>query len=230
MDALALEPSAMRTPARYHEPRTIDPHGKGLPAALERLRAERGDAVLAEVANRLANLLPDVREVRVTDDPRTETYTLEVSGADGVFHPARALSDGTLRFLVLSVLAADPTATGVLCFEEPENGMHPNRVPAMVELLHDLAVDAQLPVDETNPRRQVLVNTHSPARLQAARRRRDRVVELSEVIQGPPGHHVDGEGAGGELALTASAIRGCAPAAPSQWRQMSFEPLWATEE
>ena len=30
---------------------------------------------------------------------------------------------GTLRFLVLAALAVDPEATGVICLEEPENGL-----------------------------------------------------------------------------------------------------------
>ena len=51
---------------------------------------------------------------------------------------------------------------GLLCFEEPENGIHPGRIGAMVRLLGDIAVDPELPVGEDNPLRQVVVNTHSP--------------------------------------------------------------------
>jgi hypothetical protein len=46
--------------------------------------------------------------------------------------------------------------------EEPENGIHPERISAMLRLLQDLAVDPMLPVDAENPLRQVIVNTHSP--------------------------------------------------------------------
>ena len=88
--------------------------------------------------------------------------TLYVSDRDGTPHPARALSDGTLRFLALSVLESDPKMQGVLCLEEPENGIHPERIPAMLELLMDIAVDTQQSVGIENPLRQVIVNTHSP--------------------------------------------------------------------
>jgi hypothetical protein len=57
----------------------------------------------------------------------------------------------------------DTQAHGVLCLEEPENGIHPERIPAMVQLLRDIATDPDEAVDETNPLRQVIVNTHSPA-------------------------------------------------------------------
>lgn len=159
---LMLEPSAMRAPSDYTGPREIDERGGHLAGTLQRLRKDHGDKVLSEVANRLAELIPEVHEVRVVDDPRFQTFTLEVRGPDGVFHPARALSDGTLRFLVLSVLLSDPKARETLCLEEPENGIHPDRIPAMVRLLKDLAVDPDYEVGPDNPIRQVIVNTHSP--------------------------------------------------------------------
>src|SRR3712207_9337999 len=48
-----------------------------------------------------STLFPYTTLFRSRDDPKTETLTLEVRGRDGIFHPARSLSDGTLRFLVL---------------------------------------------------------------------------------------------------------------------------------
>jgi hypothetical protein len=86
-----------------------------------------------------------------------------MTGDDGTELPARALSDGTLRFLALSVLELDPETPGVICLEEPENGIHPDRIPAMLRLLGDIATDPNEPADETNPLRQVIVNTHSPS-------------------------------------------------------------------
>jgi len=161
---LLLEPSAMRAPSFYADPRFIDSRGANLPAAIERLRRSeaRPGQVYAELANRLSTLIEDIQELRVKDDERTETLTLEVRGRDGVFHPASSLSDGTLRFLVLVALGLDPEARGVLCLEEPENGIHPERIPAMVRLLRDIAIDPSHPTGEDNPLRQVVVNTHSP--------------------------------------------------------------------
>jgi hypothetical protein len=37
------------------------------------------------------------------------------------------------------------------------------RILAVIELLGDLAVDVELPVDDDNPLRQVIINTHSPS-------------------------------------------------------------------
>jgi predicted ATPase len=161
---LLLEPSAMRAPSFYSDPRFIDSRGANLPAAIERLRRSevRPGQVFAELANRLSALIEDIHELRIKDDERTETLTLEVRGRDGVFHPASSLSDGTLRFLVLATLGLDPEARGVLCLEEPENGIHPERIPAMVRLLRDIAIAPEHAAGEDNPLRQVVVNTHSP--------------------------------------------------------------------
>jgi predicted ATPase len=161
---LLLEPSAMRAPSDYRDPRVVDSRGAFLPAAIERLARIQKDKgkVYSAIANRLAELIEDVQEIRVSDDPKTETFTLEVRGRDGTFHQARALSDGTLRFIVLAILAVDPEATGLICLEEPENGIHPERIPAMIQLLRDIAVDPDLAIASDNPLRQVIVNTHSP--------------------------------------------------------------------
>lgn len=115
----------------------------------------------ASVANRLARLI-DAREVRVDRDDRRDLLTLELRQGTGGFLPARSLSDGTLRFLALSILDADPDVQGLICMEEPENGIHPERLPAMVELLQGIAVDPDEPPGADNPLRQVIVNTHSP--------------------------------------------------------------------
>ena len=61
--------------------------------------------------------------------------------------------------LTLCILEQDDKHTGLLCFEEPENGIHPFRIKTMVELLKDLSSDF---TDAEMPLRQVIVNTHSP--------------------------------------------------------------------
>lgn len=42
------------------------------------------------------------------------------------------------------------------------DAIHPSRIPNLVQLLRDYAVDVDEPVTSDNPLRQVLVNTHSP--------------------------------------------------------------------
>jgi len=100
--------------------------------------------------------------VKVDRDDKRELFTVMVQSADGTTHPARSLSDGTLRFLALAVLEADPNARGLLCLEEPENGIHPERIDAILQLLKDLATDVREESGEENPLRQMIITTHSP--------------------------------------------------------------------
>ncbi len=166
---LQLEPSALRKPDEINAPSHLTANGGRLPATLYRLAhtasgnvEETGERVFAKVAERLSDLIGDMNRVWVDRDDRREMLTLTVAEKDGTEHPARALSDGTLRFLALCVFQLDPAAKGVLCLEEPESGIHPQRIPAMLKLLQDIAVDSNRPVGDDNPLRQVLVNTHSP--------------------------------------------------------------------
>ncbi|MGN6245739.1 MAG: AAA family ATPase [Motilibacteraceae bacterium] len=159
--ALALEPSAMRSPDAAAESSQIAPNGAHLAAALYRLRSAGTEDVYAAVAAAAA-ALTDVRGVDVDFDPHRELLTLQAHLGSGPALPARALSDGTLRFLALCIISVDTSFGGLLCMEEPENGIHPGRIEAMVDLVRSLAVDPQEPPGPDNPFRQVIVNTHSP--------------------------------------------------------------------
>ncbi|MCG3199381.1 MAG: hypothetical protein GHCLOJNM_03895 [bacterium] len=174
-----LEPTSLRRPDSFMEPAILAADGGHLPAVLYRLgrREDRngressiprssGPNVYASVANRLAELIQDVGDVYVDRDEKRELFTINVRGQDGTEHAAGALSDGTLRFLALSIVAEDPETQGVLCLEEPENGIHPERIQPMLQLLKDIAVDAKEQVGPDNPLRQVIINTHSPAVVQ----------------------------------------------------------------
>jgi ABC-type polar amino acid transport system ATPase subunit len=76
--------------------------------------------------------------------------------------PAQSLSDGTLRFLGLAILEEDSYGSRLICLEEPENGINPKKVGEMVRLLEDMATDTNFEVNDDNPLRQVIINTHSP--------------------------------------------------------------------
>jgi predicted ATPase len=171
---LALEPSAMRRSDRFQTSPVITSAGGHLPATLYRLatQAQRAgdDAadVYAQVANRLTRLVP-IRSLAVEVDDVRQVLTIIAQERSGVRLPAAALSDGTLRFLTLAILAADSEARGLICIEEPENGIHPARMGEMTELLQALAVDPRTAPGRENVLRQVILATHSPVFVQLQR-------------------------------------------------------------
>lgn len=162
---LQLEPSALRKPDEFTAPSKLGTDGSHLAKTLYSLatvQEEREQQIYGQVAERIAELIEDAHAVKVERDDKRELLTVQIAGRDGTFHPARALSDGTLRFLALSVLELS-AEEGLLCFEEPENGIHPQRIEAMLKLLQDIAMDIEEPVNSENPLRQVIINTHSPS-------------------------------------------------------------------
>jgi len=194
---LQLEPSSLREPDSFTAPTRLGEDGAHLAAALYHLARRNGQdaadaadeeamaaGLYSQVANSLSALIDDVREVWVDRDEKRELLTLYVKGRDGTPHPARALSDGTLRFLALTVLERNPDAKGLICLEEPENGIHPERIPAMLALLQDIVTDVNEPVGPDNPLRQVIVNTHSPAVVAQVPDDSLLVAELKEAVVG----------------------------------------------
>ena len=164
---MALEPSAMRRPDRYTQAPGIAANGAHIPATLQNLSniaPEQGESphtVFQMVSIFLSELVPVKMVSVVTDDVR-QLLSLEVEEQSGLKLRASSISDGTLRFLALAALAEVVDENAVICMEEPENGIHPAKLGAMNRLLHDIAVDAEEPVEYDNPLRQVIVATHSP--------------------------------------------------------------------
>jgi predicted ATPase len=196
---IALEPSAMRSPDPFSAKPYVDSNGAHLAATLyrqasspdagnEAAQKEAQKRVYDAVASRLTELI-EATAVRVDRDDRRELLTLEVKQSRGGFLPARSLSDGTLRFLALCVLDNDPRVEGLLCMEEPENGIHPERIGAMVNLVRGLAVDPDRSPGEDNPFRQAIVNTHSPGFVQL-QNRDDLLFAKPVTVRGPRGQPV----------------------------------------
>ena len=72
--------------------------------------------------------------------------------------PAPNLSDGTLWFLFLMAIMANPEAPSLIAIDEPETGLH----PSMMSIIAEYAVEA-------SGRTQVVLTTHSPDFLDAFR-------------------------------------------------------------
>ena len=63
--------------------------------------------ICQHLANRLSELIIDVAYIDIDKDDKRELLTLMLRTRDNTTLPARALSDGTLRFLGLAILELD---------------------------------------------------------------------------------------------------------------------------
>ena len=83
--------------------------------------------------------------------------------------PATRLSDGTIRFLSMLSVLLHPEPPPLICFEEPEVGMHPDILSTIAELLID-----------ASQRTQLIITTHSDILLSAIGRTCPEAVVVCE--------------------------------------------------
>ncbi len=185
---LEINPSEARKANDRFEDKRLRSDASNLAASLseiQRLSAtpNRPTGAIADISADLALLIPQVRTVRVLDDAKSREYAFDVQVRDGATFSSRVISDGTIRLLALLTVIDDPNRRGILCFEEPENGVHEGRIPDLVDILRS-ATKIQDPHGDYF---QVLINTHSPA---VMRTLNPHEVLFADMVRSMP---VDGE-------------------------------------
>lgn len=165
---LQIDPLAARRPSDRLARRHLRPDASNLATVLARIKEEtasedRRDGVVSDIASDLASLIPSVQGIHLRDNRGSSEYSFDLRLRDDLTFSSRVISDGTLRLLALVTLLNDPERRGILCFEEPENGVHEGRIPALIEFLRSATASEE---DPDSPF-QILVNTHSPAVMKA---------------------------------------------------------------
>jgi len=190
---LQLDAAAERLPSPTDAPEMLERDGRNVAAVLYRVRAETAttespDGALSDIRADLVALVPGVTDLAVVRDEERREYRLEVTMRDGQIFNSRVLSDGTLRILALLTLLHDPRHQGVLCFEEPENGVHQTRLQRLMQFLEEACTDPTSDlVDVDRPFRQIIVNTHSSIAANAVRRSIILASRSDVVEPGMPG-------------------------------------------
>lgn len=157
---MQLNPEDLRQPTIQDAKMSYDItySGANLASALFRMKDE-DEYILVEISRELIKFLPEYVGVDVINDEANKQFIIKLKHKDGKEFSSRVLSEGTLRLLALTIMQFDDRHRGLLCFEEPENGIHPQRIRLMTELLYNLSADFK---NDDMPLRQVIVNTHSP--------------------------------------------------------------------
>ena len=179
---LQIDPQASRRATDRLAPRRLLSDASNLATVLAKLTEEtrtekRPDGLLSDVVADLSSLIPSVTDLAVRDDPGDSEYSFALKLTDSLSFSSRVISDGTLRLLALVTILNDPQHGGVLCWEEPENGVHEARIPALMDLIRTAAGCSHFSGAQTCF--QILVNTHSPVVMSALE---DCEVVASDVV------------------------------------------------
>lgn len=158
--AIQLESRSLRRPSEEVHNHSWPRNGAYLPWASMWLK-ERSDKKLFEQWIRhLRVVLKDLQDIdmEVEQYQRRSHLLFKYGDGSGIYLPSWMVSDGTLRFMALTLIAYLPLIfSNVFLIEEPENGLHPKAMQAIFDSLSS-AYD-----------RQIMVATHSPVFLQNAR-------------------------------------------------------------
>lgn len=166
--AVFLEPNwaDMRLASPPGQPKTLIGSGRNLPWLALDLKRDGAakdagpDYRSEQYADWIAHVktaLPQVADIDVREREDDHHAYFVVSYRGGFKVPSSGLSDGTLRILTLTLLPYLGKQPAILVTEEPENGIHPRAIEAVLQSLSSL-YDSQ-----------VWVSSHSPVVLAKAR-------------------------------------------------------------
>jgi predicted ATPase len=143
-------PPLMRDPVSTKHDLKLAPHGENLGSVLHTLRSEH-PAIFRTVEEYLHTLIPESKNLLSLLTEKASTYPGIEEELLSTKIPATSMSAGTLRFLAFLAALYSPEAPPLVCFEEPENNIHPRALELLVDILKNAAL-----------RRQVIISTHSP--------------------------------------------------------------------
>lgn len=146
-----LDPqTSMRADASPREVPDIGARGEHLAPFLHGLKS-RSPKQFDAIGRALRTVIPAIGRLDVDLDTKRGTLDIQIE-QDGTRYSSRVISEGTLRVLGICAIAVT-TTSGVIAFEEPENGVQPQRIERIAELLASVTSRGSA---------QLIVTTHSP--------------------------------------------------------------------
>lgn len=166
---LHLNPSALRQPSTALV-NDMSSDGANLAALLARIKEQTATAdnplgYLSFLASDLSDIVPGIRSADTVFDPKQSAYVAKITNSNGMTFGCGAVSDGTLRTLAMLALLYDPERHSLICFEEPENGIHPLHLKALMVALRRLSIDVEDEEVRDEKLTQILFSSHSPVLL-----------------------------------------------------------------
>lgn len=139
--------SPMRKTAKVNDNSSLRPDGSNLPAFLYLLQQKHPESY-ALIRGAVEQVAPFFQDFLLEPDPlNEETIRLawKHKNSDQYFGPS-ALSDGTLRFMVLATLFLQPNRflPAVIIVDEPELGLHPYAITLFASLVKQASLKTQI--------------------------------------------------------------------------------------
>lgn len=152
---------------------TFTASGHGIANVLTDILFDNRDLFI-ELETHFTRLVPNVSRISLKRENNQNLLRL-IDKYSGYAIPSSDVSDGTLRILGFLAALYQLGDIDILCFEEPENGIHPWLLHKLIELLNLVSQEGLRgkPI-------QILITTHSPVLLNYVKPEQVRAVELDE--------------------------------------------------
>ncbi len=135
--------------------RGVEADGQNFPSVLHTLISEQPD--FEQTVNDAMSAAFDDFDKLVFAPSASQRTEMRIRWKSSKYVPSASdLSDGTLRFLFLLTVLANPNPPPLIAIDEPETGLHPSMLPIVAELAADAALGTQ-----------VILTTHSDQFLDA---------------------------------------------------------------
>lgn len=166
MKVYSIEPATLRNFQEPDSGASLRRDGSNAASVLTDIeRQSRDKEALREIAETLAAIVPGTTHV----EPKKHAnklllrFTQEWGKGKKLNFDAYNMSDGTLRALGIILAVYQSPAPSLMVIEEPEATIHPGALGAILDLIH-----------VASTKMQILVTTHSPELLDAAKWIEDR--------------------------------------------------------
>jgi predicted ATPase len=179
----------------------LGPDGSNLAAVLDALRDSHPEK-FEELNKEFHRWLPEFDRILFkTPAPGKKTFLVRTTKGHYQYRPSD-LSQGVLFALAFLAIAYLPNPPSIVCFEEPDRGIHPRLLIDIRDAMYRLAFPEYY--GETRPAVQVIATTHSPYLLDLYKEHPEQIViaqkdekgahferlsdkpHLSEILEGAP--------------------------------------------
>ncbi len=155
----SLDPNAIASAVNLKPAMELMSNGAQLAGVLDRLRDQEPER-FQSLNEELARWLPEFDQI-LFDTPSVGHRSIKLRMREGHHAiPATNLSQGTLIAIAILTLCYLPSPPPVICFEEPDRGIHPRLLREIKEALYRLSYPEAF--GEKRAPVQVVATTHSP--------------------------------------------------------------------
>ena len=176
-----LDAQAIAAPVKLEPRMQLGPQGQNLAGVLDRLRDEAPE-VFRALNDELQRCLPKFDQI-LFETPQSGMRAFALRTEHGGHKiPAEDLSQGTLFLIAILTIAYSQEPPPIVCFEDPDRGIHPRLLPEIRDALYRLSHPEA--VGEQHQPVQVIVTTHSPYLLDVYRDHPEAIVVAQKTDGG----------------------------------------------